>query len=224
MKAVLIRQKTHPSIPRSNPLERIAETIEMHNPDLIVAPEYFLNNEKRIYTRQEKDGLVQKIADISGDRLVVPGTILWQENGYMRNTVVAVSNGKVLAEHDKSIDGGESLIAQTYGLLPFYGNLEACVFPWKGLDIGIEICCEHKHGSLKIGGTKIDLQIVSGHGSELIEDAFALKSGGYIIICDGMRPRINGIRIKNCSFLPGCAISGEDNGNTFIYSLFPEGR
>lgn len=231
MKALLIRQRTHPSIPRRSPLERIAEEIEKHNPDLIVAPEYFMNNEKRIYTRQEKDELVQKIADISGDRLIVPGTALWQENGEMRNTVVAVTNGKVLAEHDKSVDGGESRIAEDYGVKDSYGKMEACVFQWKGLDIGLEICAEHLIGLQKKGGKMLDVQIVPTHSGWIREEKINVKDRRYAILCEGRWPRTSSVlrsRIchseANISYPPYEPIKCENKTNVLIYNLFPEGR
>lgn len=225
MKAVLIRQKSHPSIPRRSPLERISEVIGMYNPDLIVAPEFFMNNERRIYTRAEKEGLAQKIAGISGDRLIVPGTILWQEDGLMKNTAIAASEGKVIAEHDKSTDGGEALIAQTYGLSPFYGKWEACMFPWRGLDIGLEICMEHGDKMLKKKGNKVDLQIVPGHGGQLRPHSLHLKNQGYALVCDGQKPRTCEIQ-QRTRFFPQIYkhVAGEDRENAFIYELFPEGR
>ncbi|MFH1066257.1 MAG: hypothetical protein V1734_07140 [Nanoarchaeota archaeon] len=223
MKAVLIKQKSHPSIPRRSPLERIAEEISRHTPELIVAPEYFLNNERRIYTRQEKEELVRKVADIAEDRLVVPGTILWQEDGLMRNTAVAVSNGKVLAEHDKSTDGGEALIAQTYGLSPFYGEWEACVFPWKGLDVSLEICMEHGDKLLKETGKRADLQIIAGNGAKIRPHALHLKNKGYALVCDGQRTRTcEAVRKRFPGFYN--QIEGRKTDNVFTYELFPEGR
>lgn len=226
MKAALIRQKSHPSIIRRNPLEKIAETIEMHNPDLIVAPEYFMNNEKRIYTRQEKDELVQKVADIAEDRLVVPGTVLWQEDGLMRNTAVAVSNGKVLAEHDKSIDGKDGVLAESYGLSPFYGKLEACMFKWKGLKVSLEICAEHMEALQKKKGRKPNLQIVPAYGAYMDNSTMLVKNKGYAILCDGQRPRMCEVRRRNSLFysMYDHVIDEGDYDDVYIYSLFPEGR
>lgn len=226
MRTVLIKQKSHPSILRRNPVERIEETISQHNPDLIVAPEYFMNNERRIYTREEKDTLVQRIADVSGDRLIIPGTILWQENGEMRNTLFAVSDGKALAEHDKSVDGGDKLIAQCYGINEVhYGEWKACAFPWKGFDVSLEICMEHGDKLLKETGEHADLQIVAGHGAVIRPHALHLKTQGYAIVCDGQRPRTSEIQQRTCFFPQRYRpVEREDKENTFIYNLFPEGR
>lgn len=225
MKALLIREKTHPSIPRRSPIERLEETIKLYNPDLIVAPEYFMNNERRIYTREEKEGLIKRIADVSGDRLIVPGTILWQEDGLMRNTAVALSEGKIIAEHDKSTDGGEALIAQPYGLSPFYGKWEACMLPWRGLDASLEICTEHGDKMLKEKGKRVNLQIVLGHGGQLRPHSLHLKTQGYAIVCDGQRPRTSEIQQRKCLFPQRYEpVEREDKGNVFIYELFPEGR
>lgn len=224
-KTVLIREKTHPSIPRRNPVEKIEEAISRHSPDLIVAPEYFMNNERSIYTRAEKEGLVQRIADISGDRLVVPGTILWQEGREMRNTVVAVNEGKVIAEHDKSVDGGDTFIAQTHGISMAYGGYDACVFEWNGHSIGLEICIEHGLELLKGNKGNVDLQIVASCGGCLMENSFAIKNNGYAICCDGKRPHSSKVMRRSGLIVPDYERQErESNDNAFIYSLFPEGR
>lgn len=225
MKAVLIKQKSLPGIPRRSPIERIEETINQYNPDLIVAPEYFMNNERRIYTREEKEGLVKRIADVSGGRLIVPGTILWQEDGLMRNTAVAVSEGKVLAEHDKSTNGGDTLIAQIYGLSVLYGKCNACMFQWRDLDVGLEICVEHGLELLKEKGKKVDLQIVPAHGGVLRKESICLKNKRYAIACDGRRPHTSEIRQRSGLIVPDYEpLERESNDNVFIYELFPEGR
>lgn len=224
MKAVLIKQKSHPSIPRRNPAERISEAIDLYTPDLIVAPEYFLNNEKRIYTRQEKEGLVQRIADISGDRLIVPGTILWQEDGLMRNTAVAVSEGKVLAEHDKSIDGKDGIIAESYKLSPFYGKWETCMFKWNGLKVSLEICAEHMEGLQRKEGKKPNIQIVPAYGADMDSSTMHVKNKGYAILCDGQRPRMSEVRRRNSLFysMYGHVIDEGDYDDAYVYNLFPE--
>ncbi|MDD4877559.1 MAG: hypothetical protein PHO02_00810 [Candidatus Nanoarchaeia archaeon] len=226
MKAVLIRQKTHPSIPRRNPVARIEETISQYNPDLIVAPEYFLNNERRIYTREEKEGLVKRMADISGERLIVPGTILWQEDGLMRNTAVALSEGKVLAEHDKSIDGKDCVLAESYGLSPFYGKWEACMFKWKGLKVSLEICAEHMEGLQKKKGRKPNLQIVTAYGAYMNNSTMRVKNKGYAIICDGQRPRMCEVRRRSSIFdsMYEHVIDEGDYDDAYVYNLFPERR
>ncbi len=221
IKTVLIRQRTHPSIARRSPLERIAEAIKEHNPGMIVAPEYFLNNEQKVYSREEKNGIVKKICDISGERLIVPGTILWQENGFMYDRGLLVSGGKVIAEHDKSEDGGEGFIAKDYRLKFAAGTGHGSVAKWNGLDVGLEICAEHGCEALKKRGKRLDIQIVVSHGEDLYGSSLRLRKGGYAILSEGRQTVQSEIRKKEGWIFPPRyrKLIADERDNALVYEI-----
>lgn len=179
-----------------NPLERIISTANSHNPDILVAPELMFYDGKRILSEDEKKSIEARIAqEVSRkDMLVMPGTIMWhnpKEGGLVKNTLPVITKGRIIAERMKATDGGCEGIAKEHGLRYARGPEEGTVFPWKGLDIGLEICSDHSFGSLVSTGKKVDIHVVPACGMMHYRENNCSRQSGYFIICNGFKNGAN---------------------------------
>lgn len=61
------------------------------------------------------------------------------------------------------------------------------VFEWKGYKIGVEICSDHGHGTLRKRDKikDLDFQFILSRGMTVFDRFAAIKKGGYIVKCDG---------------------------------------
>lgn len=173
-----------------NALERIIKTANTYNPDILVAPEFMFYDGKRILTEDEKKYIEARIAQEINrkDMLVIPGSIMWHnpnEGGLVKNTSPVITDGKVIAEHMKATDGGCESIARKHELSYAKGPEKGTIFPWKELDIGLEICVDHGHGMLKKGGKQVDIHIVPASGMSHCYWNDCARDNGYFILCDG---------------------------------------
>lgn len=173
-----------------NPLEKIICAANTHNPDILVAPELIFYDGKRILAEDEKKYIEQRIAQEVNrkDMLVIPGSILWynpKEGALVKNTSPVITDGKVVAEQMKASSGGCEEIAKEHKLGYAKGPKKSTILPWKGMNIGLEICADHCLGMLKNEGKLVDLHIVTSSGME--HDAWkdCAKDNGYFILCDG---------------------------------------
>ena len=60
-----------------------------------------------------------------------------------------------------------------------------CIFAWKNLKIGVEICLDHIRGRLSKLENNLDLQIIPSCGAEVTPGFIAARAGGYVFNCDG---------------------------------------
>lgn len=174
----------------SNPLEQIIAAANAHNPDILVAPEFMFYDRKIILTEDEKKYIEASIAQEVNrkDMLVIPGSIMWhnpKEGGLVKNTSPVITDGKIIAEHMKANNGGCEGIAKEHGLRYAMGPKEGTIFLWKGLDMGLEICSDHKEGMLKNLGKQVDIHIVPASGMLHYTHKNCSREKGYFILCDG---------------------------------------
>jgi len=155
--------------------------------DVLVAPEYaFVPG--RPLSRDEKDGLVGRLAGLTKGRdvLLVPGTYAWVDDDYLHNTLPLLHDGELVHSYDKKEDGGDGHIAERYGRAFAPGD-KSGVVAYKDLDLGLELCADHRAGALyaEAGDNALDLQFVVSCGMGLMGDRMAVHEGGYAVLCDG---------------------------------------
>ncbi|MFA5887390.1 MAG: hypothetical protein WC852_01630 [Candidatus Nanoarchaeia archaeon] len=168
------------------PLDDLVNAANTHNPDILIAPEFFFYDGTP-YTETEKNNALKCIQGmvIKKDMLILPGTIVWQKDGLMRNSCPIIAEGEVKAEYFKATDGGDSDVALKHGCIYLPGKENGRVINWKGKEIGIEICADHEGKKLKSRKKPLDMHIVIAAGKTLHPDSIAAKNKGYGILCDG---------------------------------------
>ena len=154
------------------PLEDIADSLGF-DPDILMAPEYFLTDGRIVDTRT-RDKIIETIARLSetSDTLLIPGTISWTDGKYLRNTAYAFHKGKIVHRYNKQVDGGDNKMAIQAGLIWMPGE-ESPIFDWNGLDIGIRICADQ---SVRLNRL-VDLEIVCARGNLTHADKFMMNEG-----------------------------------------------
>ena len=118
------------------------------------------------------------------DMLILPGTIVWQKDGYLRNSCPVIAKGDV-KEYCKATDGGDSDVALKHGCIFLPGKENGKVIEWKGKKIGIEICADHSVGTIMQRKEKADIHIIVGCGATIYDSNAIVKDNGYVLLCDG---------------------------------------
>ena len=169
-----------------NPLEIILKAAEEHNPDILLAPEFFLYNGGKPYSRKEKKEIEKEIAGKAGKegRLIIPGTIIWEGFLGIYNTAPII-NGTNISEYHKATDGGTSQIAIRDRLRVKFGKESGRLFKWRNLDFGIEICSDHAEGNIRKLRRKADIHIIVGCGMKVHDNKAIARERGYLLLCDG---------------------------------------
>lgn len=151
--------------------------------NIIVAPEYSYYPGERPLTKKEKNYFLTLQKQYSKDKLLIPGTFVWEDNGFMYNEAYFLSNGEVAGRHLKIRDGGEMYEAKKFGLQYSQGT-KSGLLEWNLLKIGIEICMDI--GTLAANGIEDrDLLFAVSCGRQDI-DTSSLRNGGYGFVNDGL--------------------------------------
>lgn len=169
-----------------DPLEIILNAAETYNPDILLAPEFFLYNGGKPYSKKEKKEIEKMIAGRAGaeNRLIIPGTIIWEGYWGIYNTAPII-NGSNITNCHKATDGGTSHIGDRHGFGLRLGKEKGRIFKWRNLDLGLEICSDHSAGSLKQRKERADIHIIIGCGMRIFEPHSIAKDNGYVMLCDG---------------------------------------
>lgn len=203
-----------------NALERLLHAANTHNPDILVAPEYFFYNEKPL-TEEEKKELEKRIAEgvEKKDMLVIPGSIVsYNAGNQARNTSPVITDGRVITEHMKATDGGCGKLAKKHNMEYVKGPKVGTIAPWQGLDIGLEICLDHGQGMLKKEGKKVGIHIVPACEMSHCDWNDCARVGGYFILCDGHENYRNTVK-QRTGEKDFRDIEGETVGDAEIYML-----
>ena len=170
-----------------NPLEIILKAAEEYNPDILLAPEFFLYNGGKPYSRKEKKEIEKEIAGKAEKegRLIIPGTIIWEGFLGIYNTAPIIDWTNI-SEYHKATDGGTSQIAIRDKLRVKYGKESGRLFKWRNLDLGIEICSDHSVGTIMQRKEKADIHIIVGCGATIYDNKAIAKPNGYVLLCDGL--------------------------------------
>ena len=135
-------------------LELISSAIEMHDPDLLIGPEYFFMNGRNALDLNGKKEILRDLKKMSAGKKVtlIPGTMTYIDGAYSNSTFV-ISNGKVRKEVKKRAYSGfdeyfygryASDYHQSSGFGPNIENyLKNHLIEIKGLKLLIEVCADH---------------------------------------------------------------------------------
>ena len=175
--------------------------------DIFLGPEWLFLPEERIYSKKEKEEIIDDIAEKTRDRdtLIIPGTIMWEDEEFFYNTSPLISKGRLIGETYKLGNGGSKDAAITdrgckkkWHMDKFLGNSpyqevnfrkeHKGLFEWKGYRLGMEICCD-KGYILDIREPHVDLYFLVSCGRGL-EDGIGylpIELGGYGLCSDGFK-------------------------------------
>lgn len=147
LKAGIIARNTgSDNLSQEGLLEEIIESIHKYNLDIFLGPEWLFLPKDRIYTKEEKETIISRLADTSKGRntLIIPGSIMWFDENIFYNSSPIIAEGRVLGEYYKHLDCGSSFRAYRRGYTDkeyFRGNgFER--HKWGGLNISLEICAD----------------------------------------------------------------------------------
>ena len=128
------------------------------------------------------------------------------------NTVLVAQDGKIVHIFHKRIEGGEIKEkdrGKKFGFqfaIPGFGTMERFnntgVFTHRGARFGLEVCADHKQGTLlkdlamsetstvnDLNEVSVDVQIVVACGTALANGRVAARIGGHVILVDSSNPK-----------------------------------
>jgi len=133
-------------VEQDNLVDDIISYVHEYKLDILLGPEWFFMPKKRLYSKEEKDDIIDELADETKDRntLVIPGSIMWEDEGFFYNTAYIISGGKIIGEQHKWEDGGSRNKAYDRGCKkPKYSDFGGpSIFCWNGYSLGVEICAD----------------------------------------------------------------------------------
>lgn len=155
--------------------------------DIVVGPELYLLHENGPLSTEELKHCKSLFKKASKQTLIIPGTIIYQKDGFVSNTAFGFHKGEEVLSYNRFGDATTREIAKEYGLKTKKGILakEVCTLDYEGLRIGVEICSGS--GLLERGG-KVGNDIVfllSSGFPFLFKSLLAVKKGGYAVVVDG---------------------------------------
>ncbi|MBM3199306.1 hypothetical protein FJZ53_00090 [Candidatus Woesearchaeota archaeon] len=210
IKAGLILEPTGgKELQKENLAEEIVRHVRNHDLDILLGPEWLFLPQGRMYNEQEKNQIISYISENikSTDALIIPGTIMWENNTHVHNTAPIIQKGTIREVH-KFSDGGTKYTAKLRGCnKPKYKNFDdPKTFKWRDYKIGIEICSDMgllirplQNKYLKDTGQKywipqmmeeecfLDFYFLVSSGIAISgdRDAIPLRKGGYGLNSNG---------------------------------------
>jgi len=177
--------------------QRVIDIANKKKYDILVDYYNSLYLEERLLSLEEKDEIVQKIADKTKeiDSLIILGTTLFKKDNRLFSSNPILYKGDYIEYFRKRIDFDWTHVASKNNLIPIKGK-QGNVINWKGWRIGFENCKdvgELKKYLLRTGQEPVDLQLISAYnylhiGGFSAEDV-AVKNNGYILMYDSLRDR-----------------------------------
>lgn len=196
LKAGIIVRETNHGFPQDNLVSDITHLIKDHSLDILLGPEWLFVPENRLYKKEEKENLLGNLVESSKGTgtLIIPGSIMWYDEQFCYNVAPVISNGKLLGEYHKRLDGGTIDMARDRKCKkPWFEGKEFGIYQWNGLSIGIEICADK--GELQAHLTKekldesLDLYFLVSCGSNLSEYYLPpVKESRYALCAEGNAP------------------------------------
>jgi len=162
--------------------------------DILVGPEWLFMPKEKLYSKSEKDSLVEEIANTTKDynSLIMPGSIMWEDDSYFYNTAPVITKGKILGEYHKYFDGGSSTYAIDRGCKKLkYEKKQQGIYPWQDYKLGVEICADGGLLYCRLPEEErqsFDFYCLISSGSTLFKRHMPLKIGGYALNSNGADP------------------------------------
>lgn len=196
LKAGIIVRDTNHGFPQENLVPEMTHLIRDPNLDILLGPEWLFVPKDRLYTKEEKENLIETLVESSKgtNTLIIPGSIMWHDENFCYNAAPVISNGNLLGEYHKRLDGGTADMARDRKCKkPRFEGKEFGIYLWNGLSIGIEICADK--GELQVHLTKkklddsLDLYFLASCGCNLSKYYLPpVKESGYALCAEGNGP------------------------------------
>lgn len=134
-------------VPQGRLVSDIADYVNDNELDILLGPEWLFMPETRLYSKKEKEGIIEELAEKTKtrDTLIIPGSIMWEDDTFFYNTAPIISQGKLIGEQHKYTDGGSKTKATFRNCSkPKYRDLEKKLdaFKWRNYRVGVEICSD----------------------------------------------------------------------------------
>ncbi len=173
----------------------IADYVHEYELDILLGPEWLFMPETRLYSKKEKEDIIQGLAEKTKtrDTLIIPGSIMWEDDKFFYNTAPIISKGKLIGEQHKWTDGGSKMKACFRNCSkPKYKDFDnpRDIFKWRKYRIGVEICADM--GGLQnhletLGLPFLDLYFLVSDGVLITgyKQDIPLRLNGYGLNSDG---------------------------------------
>lgn len=185
-------------LPSKSIAREIKDYINKYSLDIFLGPEFIFSLENRLYNKQEKNSLLKELAGLTKNKgtLIMPGSIMWEDEDYFYNTAPLIFNGRAREYHkhrkdDYSIGFAKAKNCKTK---QYYSGKSGAVYPWRGYTIGIEICVDKLYRRLdkfliKKDMPLLDLYFLVSCGVKISHaDQIPIKNLGYGLCSDGEKP------------------------------------
>lgn len=135
------------NVPQGRLVSDIVDYVHDYELDILLGPEWLFLPETRLYQKEEKEGIIKELAEKTKtrDTLIIPGSILWEDDTFFYNTAPIISQGNLIGEQHKWTDGGSKTKASFRNCSkPKYKDLEKKpdAFKWRNYRAGVEICSD----------------------------------------------------------------------------------
>jgi len=187
----ILLKDTSSEVVQNSLVKDIAHYVNDYKLDVFLGPEWIFMPPKRVYTASEKNKIIQKLSQKINNKnaLIIPGSIMWEDEKLFYNTSPLISKGGLIGEYHKHQDGGDVLHASFRNCRKkMYSRISHKVFKWKGYRVGVEICADQG----ELGGfledtdkPLLDLYFLVSCGAYLSTGWAPLKNGGYGLNSDG---------------------------------------
>ncbi|MBL7101019.1 MAG: hypothetical protein ISS23_03640 [Nanoarchaeota archaeon] len=210
---IFVKRTPVPSFFEPQIMNEIITYIYAHDLDIFLGPEWLFTPEDRLFSDSEKNALIENIASRTKDKdtLIIPGSIMWEDDNYYYNTTPLIFKGDVIGETHKFFNGGSSNLAKKRNSKKewypekyvwdaksetdrWWDNKKRAkfreefpsVFNWKEYKIGVEICADIGTIANVLGETSLDLYFLVSCGRGLTSEKLPIKGkSGYGLCSDG---------------------------------------
>lgn len=193
LKAGVLLENTEFGVPQEGIVSDVINYVNKYNLDIFLGPEWLFVPKQRLYSESEKENMVNELLSGTKERstLIIPGTIMWEDEKYYYNSAPVISGGELLGEYYKILSGGTHGRAHArHCEKTWYGGKGPGLYTWRDYAIGVEICADHGLLKEKLDKNEdplLDLYFLSSCGALLCSSWTPVKPLGYGLCSDGWK-------------------------------------
>jgi len=207
IKAGIWVEYTNDGVKQDGLVDDLTYFIKEYELDVFLGPEWLFMPKDSLYTEQGKKKLVDELISKTKNTkaLILPGSILWEDDNFFYNSIPVIHQGKMIGEYFKRIDGGtEEAAKERHSKRKRYaGKKNYGLYNWSGYDMGVEICADHGILYTFLGYESkpfLDLYFVAACGIAVYDSASPLKNKGYCLFADGKLPKAEAYQKQDKEF------------------------
>lgn len=192
LKAGVLLEKTSQGTSQDGLVRSICDIVNSNDLDIFIGPEWLFLPKDRFYTKKEKDLIIEELIEgiDNPDALIIPGTIMWEDEQYFYNAAPAISGKRILMQQHKYYSGGSDGKAYFHNCSKLrFKREEIKTKKWSGLSFGIDICMDRGllyHSLKNPGKNLLDLYFLVSCAAPPKWEPLPLKQGRYFLHAEGV--------------------------------------